>query len=88
MSSNQEISVEELSAQINEARVAAGGIVPATTELPEPVSRANVVPLWKIEKQAIEEAIDACDGNVPRAAVALEVSPSTIYRKLQSWEAA
>ncbi|WP_412779321.1 helix-turn-helix domain-containing protein [Photobacterium aquimaris] len=33
-------------------------------------------------------AIDACDGNIPRAAGLLEVSPSTIYRKLQTWQEA
>ena len=34
----------------------------------------------------IQAALDACDGNVPRAAVLLEISPSTIYRKLQTWQ--
>jgi two-component system, repressor protein LuxO len=44
-------------------------------------------PLWLIEKEAIESAIELCDGNIPRAAALLEVSPSTIYRKLQAWSA-
>lgn len=88
MSSNQEIKVEELKAQVNEVKVNAIEIATAAPALLEPANRANVVPLWQIEKQAIEEAIDACEGNIPRAAAALEVSPSTIYRKLQSWEAA
>ncbi|AUG52187.1 sigma-54-dependent transcriptional regulator [Thalassospira marina] len=43
-------------------------------------------PLWMVEKDAIEDAIDRCDGSIPRAAEALGVSPSTIYRKKQSWE--
>ncbi|GGA83767.1 sigma-54-dependent Fis family transcriptional regulator [Neiella marina] len=42
--------------------------------------------LWLTERQAIEQAIDHCDGNIPKAAELLEVSPSTIYRKKQSWE--
>ncbi|MBW8192474.1 sigma-54 dependent transcriptional regulator [Neiella marina] len=42
--------------------------------------------LWLTEKQAIEHAIEHCDGNIPKAAELLEVSPSTIYRKKQSWE--
>ena len=46
---------------------------------------ASVKPLWLIEKEAIERAIDRCDGNIPRAAALLEVSPSTIYRKRQAW---
>ena len=40
-----------------------------------------------IEQSAIERAITYCDGNIPRAAAMLEVAPSTIYRKKQSWEA-
>ena len=39
-----------------------------------------------MEKEAIEQTIEFCDGNIPKAATLLEVSPSTIYRKRQSWE--
>ncbi|WP_288351044.1 sigma-54 dependent transcriptional regulator [uncultured Thalassospira sp.] len=46
----------------------------------------EIRPLWQVEKQAIEEAIERCGGSIPRAADALGVSPSTIYRKKQSWE--
>lgn len=45
----------------------------------------NIQPLWVVEKSTIEQAIAACDGNIPTAAHALGVSPSTIYRKLQAW---
>ena len=38
-------------------------------------------PLWLVEKEVIEAAIDQCDGNIPKAAALLEVSASTIYRK-------
>lgn len=44
-----------------------------------------ILPLAVIERQAIERTIAYCDGNISRAAAMLEVSPSTIYRKLQSW---
>ncbi len=54
----------------------------------EPVRGAPVRPLWQIEKQAIEEALTACGGNVPRAAALLEVNPSTIYRRKAEWEKA
>ena len=43
-------------------------------------------PLWLVEKETIEGAIAICDGNIPRAAALLEVSPSTIYRKRLGWE--
>ncbi len=46
----------------------------------------DIKPLWLAEKQIIESAIAACDGNIPKAASMLEVSPSTIYRKKMGWE--
>jgi len=46
----------------------------------------SIMPLWLIEKNAIEDAINCCDGNIPKAAALLDVSPSTIYRKKQAWE--
>ncbi len=48
--------------------------------------RGGVKPLWLVEKEAIEAALAACGGSVPKAAALLEVSPSTLYRKLQAWE--
>lgn len=48
--------------------------------------RQQIEPLWLTEKSAIEQAIDVCGGNVNQAAGLLEVAPSTLYRKLQSWK--
>ncbi|MDR3515139.1 MAG: sigma-54 dependent transcriptional regulator [Azospirillaceae bacterium] len=48
--------------------------------------RQQIRPLWQVEKDAIEAALAACDGNIPRAASLLEISPSTIYRKKLAWE--
>lgn len=45
-----------------------------------------IEPLAVTERRAIERAIAHCDGNVARAAALLEVAPSTLYRKIQSWE--
>lgn len=45
----------------------------------------KVLPLHVTERNAIEQAIRACDGNVVRAAGLLEISASTIYRKLAHW---
>lgn len=47
---------------------------------------SGIVPLHLLERQAIERAITACSGNIPRAAALLQVSPSTIYRKKALWE--
>ena len=49
-------------------------------------SDAAIEPLWITEKKTIEAAIAACDGSVNRAAKQLQVAPSTIYRKIQSWK--
>ncbi|MXN66161.1 AAA family ATPase [Stappia sp. GBMRC 2046] len=46
---------------------------------------APIEPLWAQERRIIEQALDAFDGNISQAAAALEISPSTIYRKKQSW---
>jgi two-component system repressor protein LuxO len=48
--------------------------------------RDAVKPLWLVEKEAIEEAIALCAGNIPRAAALLEINPSTIYRRKAEWE--
>lgn len=45
-----------------------------------------IQPFWITEKQTIEKALALCDGNVPKAASLLEISASTIYRKLQTWQ--
>ncbi|WP_087016143.1 sigma-54-dependent transcriptional regulator [Thaumasiovibrio subtropicus] len=59
---------------------------PSSLEKSDVTQSRPILPLWQVEKQAIEAAIEACDGNIPRAAGLLEVSPSTIYRKLQTWQ--
>jgi DNA-binding NtrC family response regulator len=41
----------------------------------------GIRPLAEVERETIEAAIAACGGNIPRAAVMLGISPSTIYRK-------
>ena len=53
--------------------------------VPGLAARRAIEPLWLVEKRAIEAAIAACGGNINRAAGLLEVAPSTLYRKRQSW---
>ena len=43
------------------------------------------LPLAEAERKIIEATIDMHGGSVPRAARVLDVSPSTIYRKLELW---
>ena len=42
--------------------------------------------LAEIERRAITKTIDMCQGNIVKAASELEVSPSTLYRKMQQWQ--
>ena len=44
-----------------------------------------IKPLWLTEKDAILQALAVVGQDISRAAALLEVSPSTLYRKLQSW---
>jgi DNA-binding NtrC family response regulator len=46
---------------------------------------APVLPMWRQEQRIIEDAIRIFAGNITLAAAALELSPSTIYRKRQAW---
>ncbi len=59
---------------------------PASSAAPSiPVMRDLVLPMWRQEQKIIETAIQSFAGNVALAAAALELSPSTIYRKRQAW---
>ena len=62
-----------------------GAVPQARRELPGP--RPAVLPMWQQEQRIIEEAIASFAGNIALAAAALELSPSTIYRKRQTWAA-
>lgn len=50
------------------------------------ITLAHIKPLCEVERAAIEQAIRLCGDNVVKAASKLEVSPSTLYRKIQQWE--
>jgi two-component system repressor protein LuxO len=87
LNNGQEVTVQMLPGDISqggaEVRRDPGG---ASREPEGPPTQDSIEPLWVVEKRAIERAIDACDGNIPRAAALLRVSPSTIYRKKQAWD--
>lgn len=71
--------------QVHDVRRSARSHVPQQIQASQgdsPVIR----PLAVIEREAIETALEAADGNVPRAAAMLDISPSTIYRKISRWE--
>ncbi|NKI19358.1 sigma-54-dependent Fis family transcriptional regulator [Spongiibacter sp. KMU-166] len=73
-------------------RTTPGSAVPLAATVPQPVAPTSnhqhdqvIRPLWQVERDAIEDAIRQCDGNIPLAAAWLGVSASTIYRKKKSW---
>ncbi len=64
--------------------------------LPAPVARRRSRPgpesgdqkLESVEREHVEAVLERCEGNRTRAARALGISPSTLWRKLQAWEQA
>jgi len=58
----------------------------ASSAVPGAGGTSRIRPLWQVEQELISEAIRACDGNVSRAAALLELSPSTVYRRLREAE--
>jgi two-component system repressor protein LuxO len=78
-----QIDVADLSQSATKISNASNSPVTITSHIER---RQQVEPLWLTEKHAIESAIEVCSGNVNQAAGLLEVAPSTLYRKLQSWK--
>jgi two-component system repressor protein LuxO len=63
------------------------GVNPVTTQATPALALEALTgrTLAQIEKLVIEDALRRHGGSVPRAARELDVSPSTLYRKLESW---
>ncbi|TVQ58476.1 MAG: sigma-54-dependent Fis family transcriptional regulator [Rhodobacteraceae bacterium] len=87
----EEITPDMLPARISAAREAMAAAPIDVFRTQENTSlRARLkalvgAPLDRIEREFIEATIDACEGSIPKAARVLEVSPSTLYRKRESW---
>ncbi len=47
--------------------------------------KSAIKPLEDVIRETVEAAVDSCDGSIPRAAAALDVSPSTLYRRIEAW---
>ena len=52
----------------------------------QPTSIVDIKALEDVIRETIETAVELCDGSIPKAAVALDVSPSTLYRRLRTWQ--
>ncbi|WP_407334207.1 sigma-54-dependent transcriptional regulator [Enterovibrio sp. 27052020O] len=94
------VSIKQLPPPLNETLTDQEIRTLAHVVIPDPISHANaedtpsassdaeggIRPLCDLEREAIQKAIAHCDGNVLKAAVLLQISPSTLYRKKQAWE--
>ncbi|QCO57927.1 sigma-54-dependent Fis family transcriptional regulator (plasmid) [Pseudorhodobacter turbinis] len=68
--------------------IAARTHVPPPQAAPEPgvgLTELMGLPLAEVERRIIEATLELHAGSVPRAARVLDVSPSTLYRKLEQW---
>lgn len=68
--------------------VAQAMVLPMSAGWREPNLRPvqSIEPLETSIRRIIQAAIDQCGGSIPRAAAALDVAPSTLYRRVQSWQ--
>ncbi len=65
-----------------------GHLLPDATPEPEPGPSLDTLigrPMAEIERMVIEATLARHDGSVSRTARALDIAPSTLYRKLESW---
>jgi len=71
--------------RLSQESAASASAMGTASDSPGPDSAKAIVPLARVEREAIERAIQHCRGNIPEAARLLEVAPSTLYRRLAQW---
>lgn len=50
---------------------------------PDSTAPMVIRPMWQVEREMVMAAMVQCGNNVPRAATMLDLSPSTIYRRMR-----
>jgi len=78
--------IEAAAKDIEAIRLASTNVVDITGAVGNKDEQRNILPLWQVEMDVIENAINQCDGNILKAAELLDINPSTIYRKRKKWE--
>ena len=71
-------------AQLTSEKAATVYSAPSTLES----EAVTVRPMWQVELEMIKAALAQCGDNVHKAAAALEISPSTIYRRMREEDSA
>ena len=82
LNTGPQVTRDMLPPEIQAAEPSGAGLLPG---LPQRDMAEGIRPLDDVIRSAVEAAVVACGGNIPRAASALGVAPSTIYRRLQGW---
>jgi two-component system, repressor protein LuxO len=81
------VTGEMLPREIRSAELPSLPLPPSATDLHHAPrdAKPTIQSLAQIERDAIESAISACNGNLTAAAKYLDINVSTIHRKRQSW---
>ena len=66
--------------------IASGVVVERPTETAGDLASLLDRPYAEVERLLIEATLARHDGSVPKAARVLELSPSTLYRKIEGWK--
>lgn len=74
------------STRVNSAAMPTPEAMRGASVSPNNVAAFIGTPLATLERDFIEATIYFCEGSIPQAARLLDVSPSTLYRKKESWE--
>ena len=80
-----EVTPAMLPPDLSAATLPQGPASPARAQPSNAPPQAVAQTLAQIERQAIEAALARHNGAVPAAARELDISPSTLYRKLEAW---
>jgi DNA-binding NtrC family response regulator len=83
----EEVTVEMLPDRMMDgaAQAVQGTAIPTGPSYGDALRALVGTSLTRLERDFIEATIERCDGSIPRASRLLEVSPSTLYRKRESW---
>jgi len=87
LNEGERVTASMLPARILEARpapVEPGQAAPAGGERATLTSE-SIRPFWQVERDQIQSALDLCGGNVQEVARRLEISPATLYRKIEKY---
>jgi DNA-binding NtrC family response regulator len=87
-----ELDLDSLPAEVRESYLKGAGASQSIESVAHDLQRGeggedglSIQPLRDLEREAIERALILCDNNIQQAAAQLEISASTVYRKMQVW---